>query len=145
MKSKFVLISGLAVASAMLGGPLAAHHGASLFENRTITAKGTVVEWFWANPHCLLKFDEKAENGEVRHWVVETQAPNYLLDVDTRWSKNAFKPGDQVTAYLRPTKDGRSTGALNRIVLADGTELSAVGKPGAAPAGGSGPGDNPKQ
>src|SRR5712672_1139456 len=55
MKSKFlaafVLIVGLLIVSA----PLLAHHGAAAFENdpaKRVTVKGTVVEWFWANPHC---------------------------------------------------------------------------------------------
>jgi hypothetical protein len=46
----------------------AAHHGAAAFENdpaKRLTMKGTVVEWFWANPHCFLQFDVKGEDGKV--------------------------------------------------------------------------------
>ncbi len=52
---------------------LFAHHGNAEFNTeKTVTVKGTVTEMFWANPHCFLKFDEKADGGDVRHWVVET-------------------------------------------------------------------------
>jgi len=36
--------------------------------------KGTVTEWFWSNPHCLLSFDVEDDNGKVVHWVAETQS-----------------------------------------------------------------------
>ena len=28
--------------------------------------KGTVTEWFWANPHCFLQFDVKDDSGNRR-------------------------------------------------------------------------------
>jgi Family of unknown function (DUF6152) len=130
VKLKFVMIAALSAGSVIFSGPLFGHHGAANFENKTLAVKGTVVEWYWANPHCVLKFDEKADNGQVRHWVAETQAPNFILDVDSRWSKNSFKPGDQVTVTLRPAKDGQYAGSINKVLLADGTELVAFGKPG---------------
>jgi hypothetical protein len=47
-------VLALAVGLLIVSVPLSAHHGnASTFEGKTITAKGTVVEWVWSNPHCL--------------------------------------------------------------------------------------------
>ena len=44
--------------------PLLAHHGGASFDNeKTLTLKGTVTEWLWANPHCFLKIDVKDESG----------------------------------------------------------------------------------
>jgi Family of unknown function (DUF6152) len=129
---KFAMVFALSVGSVIFSAPLFGHHGGANFENKTVTVKGTVVEWFWANPHCVLKFDEKAGNGEMRHWVAETQAPNFILDVDSRWSKNSFKRGDQVTVSLRPAKDGQFAGSLTKVALPDGTELLAFGKPATA-------------
>jgi hypothetical protein len=34
--------------------------------------KGTVTQWFWANPHCFLSYDVKDDSANVAHWVVET-------------------------------------------------------------------------
>lgn len=124
MKVKFLSNSVLAIALLIVSVPSFAHHGnASTFEGKAITAKGTVVEWVWSNPHCLLRFDEKTDSGEVRHWVVETQAPANMIDAG--WSKSSFKPGDEVTVDIRPAKSGKTVGILNKAVFADGRVLSA--------------------
>src|SRR5579872_4234456 len=111
-------VVGLLIASASL----AAHHGASEFDpTKRVTLKGTVVEWFWANPHCFLKFDVKDDSGNVVHWVAETSNPPDMLN--RGWSKQTFKPGDEVTVTLRPVKTGRSVGSVVQVVLPDGKVL----------------------
>jgi Family of unknown function (DUF6152) len=123
LKVKTVAVLALAVGQLLVSGPASAHHGnASTFEGKTISAKGTVVEWVWSNPHCLLRIDETTESGEVRHWIVETQAPANMIDAG--WSKNSFKPGDQVTIELRPAKTGKPVGSLSKVTFADGRVLS---------------------
>ena len=52
--------------------PVFAHHGNASYDYaKTITVKGTVTQWVWLNPHCLLKFDVKNDKGEFEHWVTE--------------------------------------------------------------------------
>jgi hypothetical protein len=124
MESRFTKFCIVAVGFLILSVPIWAHHGNASFETgKAVTVKGNVTEWFWANPHCLLKFDEKAEDGQVRHWVGETQAPANMIDAG--WSSHAFKPGDQVTVDIRPAKSGNFVGAISRVVLADGRVFSA--------------------
>jgi hypothetical protein len=75
--------------------PLRAHHGNASFDvTKHPTVKGIVTEYVWANPHIYLKFDAKDENGQVQRWVVEASNP----PDQTRqgWTKNSFKPGDEV-------------------------------------------------
>jgi len=104
--------------------PLWAHHGAAEFESeKTTTLKGTVVEWFWANPHCILKFDVKSENGSVAHWAAETSNPPDMLN--RGWSKGSFKPGDEVTVTVRAAKNGKPVGSVTQVVLPDGKVLVA--------------------
>jgi len=109
---------GLLIVSA----PLLAHHGAAQFDvGKKVTVKGTVVEWFWANPHCFLRFDVAGDDGQVVHWNVELQSgPNILPQGFTR---QTFKAGDQVTVTLEPVKNGRPLGRLQKVVLADGSTL----------------------
>ena len=77
--------------------PLLAHHGTAAFENeKKVALKGTVTEWLWSNPHCLLQFDVKGDDGKVAHWIGETQNPVTMTNVG--WSKSAIKAGDEVTA-----------------------------------------------
>ncbi len=123
MKVKLLAALVLAVGMLAISSPVVAHHGsASTFESKTVNAKGVVVDWLWSNPHCLLKVDETLDSGEVRHWVVETQAPANM--VDAGWSKTSFKPGDQVTIELRPAKSGKPVGSLSKVTFADGRVLS---------------------
>src|SRR6202047_2683686 len=49
--------------SLIVSVPLMAHHGNATFDvGKEVTLKGTVTDWFWANPHCILQFDLKGEN-----------------------------------------------------------------------------------
>ena len=43
--------------------PLLAHHGTGVaYETeKSVTVKGVVTEWIWANPHCGLLFDATDE------------------------------------------------------------------------------------
>ncbi len=123
--------------------PLFAHHGAAAFENdpaKRLTLKGTVVEWFWANPHCFLQFDVKGDDGKTVRWVVETSNPPDM--VNRGWSKGSFKPGDQVTVTIRPVKSGKPVGSVISVVLPSGQVLSAAGGDAPAPAAGAGAGGN---
>jgi len=107
--------------------PLFAHHSTAQYVTGTyLTIKGTVTEWFWANPHCLLKLDVKTDSSEVVHWVAETGAPANMIDAG--WRKNSLKPGDQVTVTLRPAKNGKPVGSAVRVEFADGKTLQVGGK-----------------
>ena len=97
---------------------------------KKLTIKGTVTDWFWANPHCFLKFDVQDDKGNTAHWVTETQNPS---DMTNRgWSRSLFKPGDVVTVTVEPVKNNQPIGRLLQVVLPSGQVLSS----GAAAAGG---------
>jgi len=129
----------VAVAScvAVLSTVAAAHHATAVFDlGKRLTLTGTVTEWFWANPHCLLRFDVKDETGKVVHWVAETQAPPNMIPFG--WAKQSFASGDQVTVTLEPVKNAQPLGRILQVLLPDGKTLVA-GAP-AIPAGDAAPG-----
>ena len=106
----------------LLSIPLAAHHtGSTLYADKIVTLKGIVKTWRWSNPHCLLTFEVKGEDGQVVQWLAETQAPNTAFTEGYRAS--SFKPGDEVTITVQPAANGRPFGQLAAAVLADGTKL----------------------
>jgi len=106
----------------LLSAPLAAHHGAAAFDTgKKVTLKGTVKEWIYSNPHCLLSLDVTGEDGQVVHWIAEGQAPNVIFPVGYR--RDSFKFGDQVTVTVEPVKNGRPLGRILQAVLADGKTL----------------------
>jgi hypothetical protein len=124
MRNRHILVLVLAVGLLIAVAPLFAHHANAVFDTeKTVTVKGTVTDWFWANPHCLLRFDVTGNNGELAHWVGETQAPINMIG--NGWRRDSFKPGDEVTVSLRPLRNGRSGGAIQTVVLADGKVLKA--------------------
>ena len=99
--------------------PLFAHHGTSVFDtSKALTMKGSVTEWDWFNPHCLLQFDIKNEGGPVVHWIAETQNPAEMVSLG--WGKASFKPGDEVTVTLKPAKNGKPFGRITLVVLPNG-------------------------
>ena len=124
----FALASGLVLAS---GSPLA-HHATAVFDlGKKLTLSGMVTEWFWANPHCLLRFDVTNDSGQTVHWVAETQAPPNMIPFG--WAKQSFASGDRVTVTLEPVKNGQPLGRVLQVRLPSGTTLVA-GAP-AIPAG----------
>ncbi len=126
MKSKLVILVSLSFGALIVAVPAFAHHSAAAFDTeKTVTIHGTVTEWYWANPHCLLKLDVMTDSGEVVHWVTETQAPANMIDAG--WRRNDLKPGDEVTVTLRQAKNGNPVGSIRSIEFADGKTLQIRG------------------
>jgi len=139
MRNGLAKIVALVVGLLLLSVPLDAHHGASAFDTtKRVTMKGTVVEWFWANPHCILRFDVSNDKGDVEHWLAEGSNPADM--VNGGWAKLSMKPGDQVSITLMPVKNGRPIGRLVEVVLPNGQKLGsgfAPLLPAAGPQGGT--------
>jgi hypothetical protein len=125
---------GLVVASVallFLPVPLFSHHANAVFDvGKRLTLTGTVTEWFWANPHCLLRLEVTGADGQAVRWVAETQAPPNMIPFG--WSKQSFKPGDEVTVTLEPVKNGQRLGRLLQARLPGGQTLVAGANAGAA-------------
>lgn len=97
---------------------LLAHHGNAAYDyEKTLTIKGTVTTWIFANPHSLMKLDVTDDKGEVQHWVLEGNAASIGGD----WHKSIVKPGDVVIVDLMPPKNGALVGRIRRILRLDGT------------------------
>jgi hypothetical protein len=113
--------------------PLLAHHGSSVFDSsKAITLKGSVTEWDWSNPHCLLQFDVRSEDGQPVHWIAETQNPAEMVSLG--WGKTSFKPGDEVNVSLWAAKNGKPFGRVTLITLPNGKTFITV-KQGLTPKG----------
>lgn len=117
MRNKLGAISLLVAGFLAACSPLFAHHGnASYDTEKTVTVKGTVTEYIWANPHVFLKVDAKDESDNPVHWVIEAQ--NLVQQASLGWSNTTFKPGDQVVIDVTPVKNGRPIGRFKgRIVI----------------------------
>ena len=117
----------------VLSGPLLAHHGAANVYNmaKPVMLKGTITKFEWTNPHNQIYFDVTDEKGTVSHWIAATEPPQVMLE--RGWTRRSLKEGDEVTIYVFAAKNGAKVGNVQKIVLADGKELTAAG-PAPAPA-----------
>jgi len=97
----------------LISTPLFAHHGnASYATDKQVVLKGTVTRWLYASPHLLLMLDVKDANGEVTHWVLESQSPTVMYP--TGYRKDSFKPGDEVTVTASQARNGKTIGRIIR-------------------------------
>ena len=111
---------------------LAAHHGSAAFDSgKAVVLKGTVKEWLYSNPNCLLKLEVTGPDGKVVQWVAEGQAPQVIFPAGYR--KDSFKFGDQVTVTVEPVKENLPMGRILQSVLADGKILGRASSAGAIP------------
>ena len=97
MRSQKVLAVAVFVSIfTMLGGLVLAHHSTAGYDtSKTVELKGTVAEWIWRNPHCILVWDVTDADGNVVRWFGEMQSP--ISNTGLGLSRNSFKPGDEVT------------------------------------------------
>jgi hypothetical protein len=123
MKRYQLMTAGLSLALlTAVSGPASAHHGnAAYADDITEFKQATVTKFAWANPHALISFDAKNAKGEVVHMVVETAAPQALRLIG--WDKASLMPGDVITVRMYVARNGNPAGRLQKIVLADGSEL----------------------
>jgi hypothetical protein len=112
----------LLLVTALFSGPLFAHHGnAGVDMTKKVVLKGVVTDWRWQNPHSILKFDVKADDGSIVHWSTETNNPADM--VEKGWTAKSIKIGDEITATLHPVKNGSPVGILVQVTLPDGRTL----------------------
>ena len=118
----------VAIALLIMSAPVFAHHGnAEYDEKKPLTLKGTVTEFMWASPHSKILFDVKDGKGSVVHWSIETLSPGKLARAG--WTKDAVRPGDQVTVTFSPAKNGTPTGFLQKVIFIDGKQLGMLEHP----------------
>jgi Family of unknown function (DUF6152) len=143
MRNRSLTVLIAAVGLLFTSIPLSGHHATAVFDaGKRVTLTGSVVEWFWANPHCLLRFDVKDAAGQVAHWVGETQAPPNMIPGG--WTRQSFKVGDEITITVEPAKSGRTVGRILTVLLPNGKTLSGTGGSTSA-AIGAAPASTPEQ
>jgi hypothetical protein len=102
--------------------PARAHHGGSEYDTKNpITLKGTVTEYYWANPHCQIYVDVRDDKGKTVNWAIETLAPAVLKRAG--WNRELLHPGDVITVTLVPSRNGTPVGMVRKLVLPNGQEL----------------------
>ena len=112
-----LILSLMIIGAAILSVPALAHHGTGISydQDTQITLNGTIKEFVWRNPHAQLWVDIAAGEFKGQSYGIEMNSPGVMLRWG--WSKNTFKPGDEITVKVHPSKTGRAVGeCLNCVV-----------------------------
>jgi len=100
-------------------GLASAHHSVAGFDNqKEVVLKGTVSQFIWRNPHVLLEWEVKGEDGKVTKWSGEMNSPTSMIQVGM--NRNSLKPGDEVLVVINPSKTGNPLAVIRKINMADG-------------------------
>ena len=125
MRTKFRTTSLLLLGFLAACFPLFAHHGNAAYDTeKTVTVKGVVTEYIWANPHVFVKVDAKDDSGNTLHWVIEAQ--NLVSQSELGWTNVMFKPGDQVVIDVTPAKNGPPIGRFKGRIVINGQEFKPL-------------------
>jgi hypothetical protein len=120
MKIKAPIVLLFAFLSAC--APIFAHHGNAEFDmKQSVTLKATIAEFVWSNPHSIIYFDVRNDQGKVTRWSCELANVSHLHRVG--WTRQSLKPGDQVTIVAHPAKSGMPVAYFQKVILANGEEL----------------------
>ena len=123
MKRKLLMSLAFLVGFSASCRPLFAHHGSASYkiDKVVVLKQATVTKYLWVNPHTMVLFDVKDDEGNVSHWTGEADSPAavHLLG----WNKNSLQPGDRITVQLFPSKFESNVGRVEKIVLANGATL----------------------
>lgn len=121
MKTRLMLLT-VAASVVLLPGLMLAHHGQAAYDTtQSVTIKGTVTDFKFTNPHCIVKLNVKDDKGQNQEWQGELTSPNHL--VRAGWSVQTFKPGDAVTLTGFRAKTGANSMWITKVILGNGEEL----------------------
>lgn len=114
------------VAMLVTAGTVSAHHSFAMFDqDKLVSLKGVVTEFYWINPHghIILKVDPGpgVDAKMVGEWDVECASTSIMRLQG--WSSTTLKAGDQVTISGNPLKDGSKGVSLFYATFADGKRL----------------------
>lgn len=124
ISKRVILILGFAAGLIFAGGPALAHHSTAEYDMTALTSvKGTVTQFEWTNPHAYIHIDVKDDKGNTAEWTAELASLGMLSRVN--WKRDTVKPGDDITIYGNRAKNGKTLMRLDKIVFANGQELSA--------------------
>ena len=125
-----IVTAGAAVATA--------HHGTlvSYDREKQWTAKATVTEFRYLNPHAQIYFDVVDEKQQTTHWSGEL-LPNPAQLIASGWTRKhsmeVLKAGTPITITVAPARAGGHVVLVLRIVDQAGQELLGAAPPAGAP------------
>ena len=121
MKARLAIAAMLATAA--VPATALAHHSYAMFDHtkEVVLKDATVVQWEWTSPHTWLYVLVPESGKEPAKYSIEGGNPGLLRRMG--YGKGSMSPGDKVTVYISPLKNGEKGGAMNAVSLPNGTLL----------------------
>jgi Family of unknown function (DUF6152) len=124
MKTKLFTFFAITLVLVGTAGVALAHHGNTAYNtSEPYTVSGTVVEFQFLNPHCIITMEAKDASGVSQKWQGELTSPNHLIRAG--WNSQSLKPGDQVTLTGWRAKSGSNSLWITKTVV-NGEELKTA-------------------
>ena len=123
MRSRLATCLAAVTAFFVISPVMFGHHGVSDYDvANVVTWHVTVTEFLFVNPHSLLGFTRKNDEGKTEEWQGELQSPS-MLSRKGHWTKDTVKTGDQITILGCPARNGSKTILVRKVVLSNGDEF----------------------
>jgi hypothetical protein len=126
-RTKDKLLACLALAAGLVLAPAfaMAHHGFAAFDRTSpITLDGTVTEFHFTNPHCIIDFEVKGQKGPAQRWQAELTSPLHLKG----WTAASLEPGNEVKVTGYRAKSGAYYLWITRLISSNGIKLNTNGE-----------------
>jgi len=114
--------SAAAVLLIALTAPALAHHSTAIYSESPIELRGTVVEWKFTNPHCIIRLEVPNDKGQPVVWSLEGGNTAGLFRQG--WTPATLKAGDKLVISVRPLRSGAPGGNYGNVRWADGKPVN---------------------
>ena len=123
--AKLSFVPAVFILTLILAAPLSAHHRWPVDRSELVTVSGTVVEFVWENPHPIITLEVRSDDGATEEWRIGGPALNRMEA--NGWTRTTVSPGDIITGVGYQFSDGQKIIRLERVTLADGSEMRVYG------------------
>ena len=119
MRIAFLTFPSLVSSLLLFPGVVMGHHGWVEFDEKVeITMKGTVTDFHYVNPHCVVEFDVQDEKGRAQKWQGEFSNPGVLSR--RGWNAASLEAGEKLTITGHPARNGVPALHVTKILSATG-------------------------
>ena len=103
-----------------------AHHTWPVDRAQLVTVSGTVLDFVWVNPHPMITLEVRNSDGAIEEWMIGGPALNRMQAKG--WNPTTVNAGDVITGIGYQFRDGQKIVRLERVTLADGSEIGVYGE-----------------
>ena len=122
-RRRLTLLAFATLLGAVFTAPALAHHSTAIYDSdNPVELRGTVVEWKFTNPHCLIRLEVADGRGSPTVWTLEGGNTAGLFRQG--WTPLTLEPGDKLVITVRPLRSGAPGGNYSNVRWADGTPVN---------------------